>query len=858
MTPSSSPVHKLEDYRPNPWLTPSLELRFDLDLHLTVVRADYQVVLQAEKIEPLFLNGESLEFLSLRIDGAIVDPEDYQVSPSGILISHPPKESFRLTVENRICPAKNTTLEGLYKSGSMLCTQNEPEGFRKIVYSIDRPDNMMRFRVTISGEESLFPIMLSNGNLLSEKQLEGGKREVIWEDPFPKPSYLFALVAGELLETKDTFITRSGRKITLKIFVEKGNEEKVSFAFDSLKKAMKWDEDTFGLEYDLDLFMIVAVEDFNMGAMENKGLNLFNAKLVLADKKSATDENFESILAVIAHEYFHNWTGNRVTLRNWFNLTLKEGLTVFRDQWFTEDMTDPAVKRIKDVLFLKEFQFPEDQGPMSHPILPKSYREMNNFYTVTVYEKGAEVIRLISELIGRETFKKGLKLYLTKYDGQGVTFEEFVSSMEEAAGHSIPFLRNWYHRGGTPLLSVQENYSKDSNEWILDLVDTGANDYPLVYSNSIAVFDLEGKLLAEEKRIMSGARDQIRIPALDPKGTKPIVSLFRSLSSPVRLDYNQSEEEIKVLAKVETDGVSRFFAIQNLIFDWFRKSIAKNSEENFSAILETIEDSFGRGWDKTYHSFYLSFPGLAQISENINCYEFTKIQKLRVWAIQTISKAFTKNFQILLEENRKTIPVQTKVEIGKRKLKNIALYYLLYDPSRKFERLAVMEQREAKHMSEEVSAMKFLLEVDSKEKENAVNLFFEKWKKDSLVLDVWFAAQVNTGEDRCKIAENLEKHPQFNIRNPNKVRSLYFSLARNPLTFHKEDGSGYTFLAERIKHLNEINPQMAAALTKLYSPVSKQKGDLPKIAKRELEGLATLPNLSKELGEVLGTILNSL
>lgn len=296
-------------------------------------------------------------------------------------------------------------MEGLYKSGSMLCTQNEPEGFRKIVYSIDRPDNMMRFRVTISGEVSLFPVMLSNGNLLDERVI-GGKREVLWEDPFPKPSYLFALVAGELVETKDFFTTRSGRKITLKIFVEKGNEEKVSFAFDSLKKAMRWDEDTFGLEYDLDLFMIVAVEDFNMGAMENKGLNLFNAKLVLADKKSATDESFEAILAVIAHEYFHNWTGNRVTLRNWFNLTLKEGLTVFRDQWFTEDMTDPAVKRIKDVLFLKEFQFPEDQGPMSHPILPKSYKEMNNFYTVTVYEKGAEVIRLVSELIGRKIQKR--------------------------------------------------------------------------------------------------------------------------------------------------------------------------------------------------------------------------------------------------------------------------------------------------------------------------------------------------------------------------------------------------------------------------------------------------------------------
>lgn len=857
MTPSSSLVHKLEDYKPTPWFTPEVDLRFDLDLHLTVVRAEYQVVLTTDTIQPLFLNGESLEFLSLRIDGAIVDPGEYQVSSSGILIPHPPKPSFRLTIENRISPAGNTSLEGLYKSGSMLCTQNEPEGFRKIVYSIDRPDNMMRFRVTISGEVSLFPVMLSNGNLLDER-VSGGKREVLWEDPFPKPSYLFALVAGELLETKDFFTTRSGRKITLKIFVEKGNEEKVSFAFDSLKKAMRWDEDTFGLEYDLDLFMIVAVEDFNMGAMENKGLNLFNAKLVLADKKSATDESFEAILAVIAHEYFHNWTGNRVTLRNWFNLTLKEGLTVFRDQWFTEDMTDPAVKRIKDVLFLKEFQFPEDQGPMSHPILPKSYKEMNNFYTVTVYEKGAEVIRLVSELIGREKFKKGLQLYLSKYDGQGVTFEEFVSSMEEVAGGPIPYLRNWYHRSGTPLLSVKEHYAKDFNEWILDITDAGAGEYPLVFSNSLAVFDKKGTILKEEKRLMSGARDQIRFSALDSNGTKPVISLFRSLSSPIRLDYNQSEEEKQILAKVETDGVSRFFAFQSLIFDWFRKSLESGLEENFSIILETIADSFGRNWDKTYHSFYLSFPGLTQISENIGCYEFQKIQKLRIFAIQSIATTFTNQFQIIFEENRKTIPVQTKEEIGKRRLKNICLYYLLYDPTKKFERLAVAEQREAKHMSEEVSAMRFLLEVDSKEKEKSVNLFFEKWKHDNLVLDVWFAAQVGTGENRLEITKLLENHPQFNIRNPNKVRSLYFSLARNPLTFHKEDGSGYSFLADRIKTLNEINPQMAAALTKLYSPVSKQKGELPKIAKRELEVLSSLPNLSKELGEIVGTILTSL
>ncbi|PJZ45370.1 aminopeptidase N [Leptospira brenneri] len=858
MTSSSSAIHKLEDYKPTPWLTPSVDLRFDLDLHLTVVRAEYEVVLSANQREPLFLNGESLDFLSIRIDGTILDPNEYQVSPVGILIPNPPKDKFKLSVENRINPAGNTSLEGLYKSGSMLCTQNEPEGFRKIVYSIDRPDNMMRFRVTISGDGTLFPIMLSNGNPISENTFADGKKEVVWEDPYLKPSYLFALVAGELVETKDFFLTMSGREVTLKIFVEKGNEEKVSFAFDSLKKAMKWDEDTFGLEYDLDLFMIVAVEDFNMGAMENKGLNLFNAKLVLADKKSATDESFEAILAVIAHEYFHNWTGNRVTLRNWFNLTLKEGLTVFRDQWFTEDMTDPAVKRIKDVLFLKEFQFPEDQGPMSHPILPKSYKEMNNFYTVTVYEKGAEVIRLVSELIGRENFKKGLKHYLSKYDGQGVTFEEFISSMEEVASHSIPNLRNWYHRSGTPLISVKETYSQDSNEWVFDLADTGSSEYPLVFSNSLAVFNREGSLLKEERRIMTGDRDQIRLPALDETGTKPIVSFFRSLSSPVRLEYKQSEEEIQILAKMETDGVSKFFAFQNLVFDWFRKSLASGKEENFSVILDTISDSFGKGWDKTYHSFYLSFPGLTQISESVGCYEFQKLSDLRLKAIQKITTTFTPQFQTLFEENRKTIPIQTKEEIGKRRLKNTALFYLLHDPSKKFERLAMMEQREAKHMSEEVSALKYLLEVDSKEKENSVNLFFEKWQKDSLVLDVWFAAQVASGENRTQVAEELENHPQFNIRNPNKVRSLYFSLARNPLSFHKEDGSGYDFIADRIKRLNEINPQMAAALTKLFSPVSKQKGELPKLAKKQLESIASLPNLSKELGEIVVTILNSL
>ncbi|TGL69051.1 aminopeptidase N [Leptospira jelokensis] len=858
MTSSSpSPVHSIEDYSPNLWVTPKVHLRFDLDPHLTVVRADYDVQLNGNVPGPLFLHGENLEFLSLRLNGAVAHPNEYRVTDLGLEIFQPPGESFQLTVENRICPNQNTSLEGLYQSGSMLCTQNEPEGFRKIVYSIDRPDNMMRFTVTISGDPTYFPVMLSNGNLVSEGVPVEGKKEVVWEDPFPKPSYLFALVAGELVETTDGFVTKSGRRVTLKIFVEKGNEGKVGFAFDSLKKAMKWDEDTFGLEYDLDLFMIVAVEDFNMGAMENKGLNLFNAKLVLADKKSATDETFESIMAVIGHEYFHNYTGNRVTLRNWFNLTLKEGLTVFRDQWFTEDMTDPHVKRIKDILFLKEYQFPEDQGPMAHPILPKSYTEMNNFYTVTVYEKGAEVIRLLSEIVGRDVFKKGLNLYLTRYDGQGVTFEEFVSAMEEAYGSPIPHIRGWYHRSGTPEIKVTEEFDPKTKEWVFTISDPKGEGQPLVFVNSYAAFDQKGNVLDVGKRIQYGHVDQVRV-LQTKEGNKPILSWFRSLSSPVQIQSNLTKEEIRILAEKEPDGVSRFFAFQNLIFSWFARALSENANESLSDILEIFSSSFKKNLDKTYFSFYLGFPSLSQISEHLQVFDYVRLNQLRNEALGTISKSFTKEFQFLYEENRKTIPMQTKEEIGKRRLKNIALYYLLHDPNRGFEQLAVSQQREAKHMSEEISPLRYLIEVNSKEKENVISLFYDRWKTDALVLDVWFAAQVSSGERKSSVVESLESHVKFTQKNPNKVRSLYFSFARNPLSFHEETGAGYKLIAERIKQLNGINPQIAAGLAKLFAQTSKQKGDLPKIAKRELEGIQNLPQISKDLGEVVGKIIQSL
>lgn len=849
-------MFKLEDFRPTAWRTPKVNLLFDLHPRTTIVRATYEVEAVGDVSSELFLNGEGLEFLKLRINGDTVPAEEYEISPLGLKILHPPSKSFQLTVENKISPETNTSLEGLYRSGSMLCTQNEPEGFRKIVYSIDRPDNMMVFTVTLVGNPDFFPVLLSNGNFVSETLLSPEKKQVVWFDPFPKPSYLFCLVAGDLILSQDSYKTKSGKYVELRIYVEKGNEAKVSFAFESLKKAFLWDEETFDLEYDLDLFMIVAVEDFNMGAMENKGLNLFNAKLVLCDKSSATDESFESIMAVIAHEYFHNWTGNRVTLKNWFNLTLKEGLTVFRDQWFTEDQTDPAVKRIKDVLFLKEYQFVEDQGPMSHPILPKSYVEMNNFYTVTVYEKGAEVIRLLSSLVGRETFKKGLKHYLSKYDGQGVTFEEFIDSIEEIYGSKILYIRNWYHRKGTPTIKVEEHYDPNTKVYSLEFTDLGGQEFPLVFMNQMALFSKAGKLIEEINLEMVGERTQFTKNGLSEK---PIVSLFRNFSSPVNVLFERAIEEEILLAEHETEGVSKFFAFQNVIFELFRNDLSSETLSDLTPIFQIIQSSINGNLDPSYLSYYLSFPTLTQIADAIRCYDYELIQKKRILWISNIAERFENEFLILYSENRKNLPDTSKESIAKRRLKNLSLNYLIYTPGKKkeYEKVVKTQISEAKHMSEELPALKILVETESADKEEEVQKFYEKWKQDSIVLDSWFSLQVGFGENREPLVKKLEQHSKFTIQNPNKVRSLYFSFAKNPLSFHKTDGSGYELIEKRIQSLNSVNAQMAAGLTKLFQSAFLQNEDRKFKAIQSLNRIKSTPNLSKEVGEVLNLLLGS-
>ncbi len=859
----SSKVHRLEDYAPPVWTTPEIALRFDLDIERTLVRAEYKVHFNeigfVPELPSLFLNGVSLHLISVRVNGLLCEPNQYRITSLGLELFKPPAKDFTLLIENSISPKSNTALEGLYHSGKMLCTQNEPEGFRKIIYCIDRPDNLSIFTVTLCGDQSSYPILLSNGNLISTRVLDNGKHEAVWFDPFPKPSYLFALVAGNLAHVSDRFVTSSGRAIELRIFVDEKNIEKTEFAMTSLKEAMRWDEETFGLEYDLDLFMIVAVDDFNMGAMENKGLNLFNSKLVLADKKSATDETFESILGVVAHEYFHNWTGNRVTLRNWFNLTLKEGLTVFRDQWFTEDKTDASVKRIADVLFLKEHQFAEDAGPISHPILPKFYVEMNNFYTVTVYEKGAEVIRMLSLLIGRETFKKGLSHYLKEYDGQGVTYEEFISSMEFVSKKNLDLFRNWYHRKGTPNFKINEIWNDTTGDYSLEFIDMDAEALSLSFPMSVALFTEEGKIKHEEILEVKGKSFQRTWKNFS---SKPIISLQRSFSAPIKIHIDRNIREYSFLAKYESEGVSRFFALQEVIFETLGKQFQNDSPAATLDLFSILDEIFREKEKiaKDFLSYLLNVPSLTQIADVLKCYDYEIIFSLREKLISLVAMRYQDQFQALYDENSETIPIQSRLEIGKRRLKNLSLSYLLHIGNIRDEmsEKALIQQRNAKHMSEELSALRFLCEGEDSNRERSVADFYEKWKADPLVLDYWFSAQVSYGKNARERAESLLKLTEFRFENPNRVRALLGAFARNPRSFHHLDGSGYLFMGAALEKLNYINPQIAANLGKLFQSIRLQPEKPKEIAKMEIERILKIKDLSNDLEEVLSKILKGL
>jgi len=849
-------LHRLEDFRPPDWLTPEVSLLFLLSKSSTFVKADYLVVRSgANPGDSAFFNGVDLDFVAVRCNGVLLNRTQIEITNDGIWILETPSDSFRLSFENRISPSSNSALEGLYLSRSLLCTQNEPEGFRKITYSIDRPDNMMKFRVHLVASQDEFPVLLSNGNKMEQTKLPHGKISVVWEDPFPKPSYLFALVAGKLSCHEDFFQTQSGRFVRLQIFTENEPKSRSLFAMDALKKAFQWEESTFGLEYDLELYMIVAVSDFNTGAMENKGLNIFNSKLILADETITTDEGLESILGVVAHEYFHNYTGNRVTLRNWFQLTLKEGLTVFRDQWFTEDMTNPDVKRIQDVKFLREFQFAEDSGRLSHPILPKSYVEMNNFYTVTIYEKGSEVIRMLSVFFGKKGFRKGLELYLQKYDGMAVTVEEFLGAMEEANGISLASFRNWYHNQGTPLLQVQEKWNPEERTWEVTFRESrfGNLEFPI----ALALFSPQGKLLEEKIHHHTGETSQWSSWG---HTEKPILSCLRGFSAPVRVHFPRPLTEWQVLALSEKDGFSRFEAREEILLKVFRDFLEKN-EDNSHLLVELFERMLAprENLGKDFQSLFLQFPAITQLAESLQIYDYLSLHTARTQIVKNLARMLEGNWRkIYLRENQNCAGIQNE-EFGKRKLKNLALGYLLYlEDTREVESWALEQQKSARCMTDELAPLRMINELSLLSSKESLHLFFEKWESEVLVMDLWLHAQTLGSSDLVFFkVQALTEHPIFSWRNPNRVRALLGGFARNPLLLYRKDGAGLRFLQEAVRKLDRINPQSASSLAKQLQKLNHQSQDLQILGREILESLLVEPNLSRALGEVSHSILHS-
>lgn len=858
----------LKDYKPFPFSIDTIELVVDIYDSKTIVNSRMKVKKctdASNMATNLELMGENMKLLSVKLDGEILSSASFQVSPENLILLGITKDEFLVETEVEIDPAGNKALEGFYQSGPQLCTQCEPEGFRKITYFIDRPDVMARYRTKMISDKSKHPHLLSNGNRIGQGNLPGGRHWVEWEDPFRKPSYLFAMVAGDFDVARDKFITQSGRKVDLEIYVDKGNLGKTPFALESLKKSMKWDEESFGLEYDLDIYMIVAVDSFNMGAMENKGLNIFNSTYVLADESSATDHDFQNIQGVIGHEYFHNWTGNRVTCRDWFQLTLKEGLTVYRDQEFSADMLSRAVKRLEDIRRLKDAQFAEDAGPLAHPIRPSSYIEINNFYTLTIYEKGAEVIRMIASLIGKENFRKGMNKYFELYDGMAVTTEDFVRAMELASGRDLTQFKNWYSRAGTPTLIVHSE-NKDG-----ELLLTIEQKYP----NTAWEVSKENVLhMPFCIGILNGERQEQKVLELTKlKETfnlrtegAPILSLNRGLTAPVKVEYNYSIDELLHLMAYDADPYSRYEATQK-VYDYelkkefehlsSRGKLKEDLAPEFSnAIQKLLED---KQIDHSFKSYLLDLPTENYFAQNMASPDFNAIHSV----LRNFRHKMGQIFQGWFLNQHKELSSGKKFELtpkayGERSLKNQCLSYLVSSGSQ--EGMMVLENHyaNASNMTEEIYGLCQYVQTGAELDHPAIRSFYSKWRNDSLVMLKWFTALAAFSPANKAIhrLENLENDPLFLREVPNYLRSLYAQFGRNNLVaFHAEDGSGYQFLAERIKKIDKFNPQVASRVAQSFSLINKLDESRQKQMKMALKGIMD-GGPSKDTYEVISKYLS--
>lgn len=831
---------RLADYRPPAYLieTTDLDVRI-FDPH-TDVRAVLSVVRNpaaGNAPRVLTLNGVQLELRGLQLDGKTLDANAYQLREEELILPDVP-DQFTLTIDTRIYPRTNTSLEGLYLSKGMYCTQCEAEGFRKITYYLDRPDVMAKFRTRVEADRASCPVLLSNGNPVERGELEGGRHFVVWEDPFKKPCYLFALVAGNLAVVEDEFTTLSGRSVKLQIFVEPHDLDKCDHAMVSLKNAMKWDEQVYGREYDLDIYMIVAVSHFNMGAMENKGLNIFNTSCVLANAATTTDAGFQRVESVIAHEYFHNWSGNRVTCRDWFQLSLKEGFTVFRDQCFSADMGSATVNRIDDVTMLRTVQFAEDSGPMAHPVRPDQYIEINNFYTATIYEKGAEVVRMIHQIVGKEGFRKGTDLYFERHDGQAVTCDDFVKAMEDANGIDLTQFKRWYAQAGTPVLTVRSEYDAAARTYTLQVSQSTPptpgqpQKLPLHIPLALGLLDSQGRdipLQLDGKPVSHGmvqiteASQQLVFTGVQEK---PVPSLLRGFSAPVKLDYPYTREELAFLMSHDCDGFNRWDAGQKLAVQVLCDGIAAYDAGETISADPLLLDAFRRlledtSLDQAMVARLFELPSEQYLAEILpRPLNVDGIHHAREHLKRGLAMALRPLLQETWHRTRITGPYRyANEDVAQRSLHNVCLSYLMTLEDDDVTHLCLQQYHNATNMTEQLAALRALTHSNRAEKQAILADFYQRWQHEALVVDQWFTAQATAPQaDTLQRVESLLQHEAFEITNPNKVRALVGSFCNgNPVNFHRNDGEGYRFLADRIIQLNSLNPQVAARMATLMT-----------------------------------------
>ncbi|MCR9097268.1 MAG: aminopeptidase N [bacterium] len=868
------------------YLIDTVDLAFDLGEEETTVEARLSVRRREDALTddtpPLVLDGESLELREIEIDGEALAESAYRIEGDQLTI-HAPPPRFELRTVVAIHPETNTALSGLYKSSGNFCTQCEAMGFRRITWFLDRPDVMARYTVSIEAERERYPVLLSNGNRTAEEDLGNGRHRVAWEDPFPKPSYLFALVAGDLRRHEGSYTTASGREVKLEIWVEPQNIDQCEHALRSLKRAMKWDEDEFGLEYDLDIYMIVAVGDFNMGAMENKGLNVFNSKYVLALPETATDDDYEAIEGVIAHEYFHNWTGNRVTCRDWFQLTLKEGLTVFRDQRFSEDMTSEAVNRIANVKQLRARQFPEDEGPMAHPIRPESYISMDNFYTATVYEKGSEIIRMYDALLGREGFRKGMDLYFDRHDGQAVTCDDFRFAMADATGRDLGQFERWYLQAGTPRLRARGAFDAATGEYRLTLAQdypetafeiSGAADRaPLHMPIRIGLLGADGEALPVVLAGESGRGETERVLELTEAeqtfvftglAEEPVPSLLRGFSAPVKLEMKRSKAAFAVQMAHDGDAFNRWDAGQQLALELLVEATDRTEAGEAVTLDPEFSEAWGRvladdGLDGSLRAQALVLPAERVIAQEMPVIRPDAIHAAREAMVEALARAHREGIESTWAALAADGPyAHEKGQIDRRRLRNVLLRLRVATGDEAAIEAAWSQYESADNMTDAQAAFVVLADQEHPRRDDVIGAFYDRWKRDPLVLDKWFSIQAtSTRTDTLARVRKLAEHPDFSMTNPNRVRSLVGAFCSgNQVRFHDGSGEGYLFLADNVLALDASNPQVASRMASIFNDWRRYDDDRQAKIQTQLERIAQRGELSKDVYEIVHRALS--